>query len=264
MKAGALAALAAASLCGCLFSGGAGGTTPKRPAWDIRFVMERAQQGTDPKDDYGDSVEMFLDGKGRIGWECRMWKHGRCWWGTLYDFDAHGNWVYTRTIDDGDTIGNETPLVHDYDSAGRIAFSREMWPGRKQPYRITEFLYDGGGRLTEMNRYMDFVGGSPSGTWRLRYDAEGRLDSLHFNDGLFTTVSLRYAYDGSGRLERVTERDRYYSRYERDSLGRIARIFHGGWGPDGAESVYPLAYRDTTVRYEPDPFRLLFMPQWYR
>ncbi|MEO7777566.1 MAG: RHS repeat domain-containing protein [Fibrobacteria bacterium] len=241
---------------GCLFSGSGGEPPLARADWDMRLILNTGSQPSA----VGDTVYLYLNGKGRISDECREWKGSTCWWGTHYNFDSAASWVYTQGIENGDTVGYESPLVYEYGADGKILFSREFMQGKKQPYYISEFRYDSGGNLTDINRYYDFVGGSSSAVWSFTYDSAGRMDSLYY-DHLFDRISNRYTYDAAGRLTRITGQFGGYLQYDRDLLGRISVLKRHDSA--GNEWLYPVQYRNTVIRYEPDPFWGFFMPAWF-
>lgn len=234
-------------LSACLQSGTEPPKVSQKDNWDFRITLS-AEPG------YQDDLDVYLNPRGQIDLECRAWSaQGKCTFGTQYYYDSMGTWLRSAQFDNGDAPVLGLPIQYEYSANGEILFVREFMPGKKQPYRISEYKYDGSNHVSSIRRYNDFVGGYVTGDWTFGYDSDGRLDTLFFDDHLFTNTTNRYEYDAAGKLKKVTYLYGYTTLYERDDLGRIVKIT--STQPGSTQTFdYPVIYKDLTVRYEPDPF----------
>lgn len=170
-----------------------------------------------------------------------------------YDYDYAGNltkqddgqvtYVYDRNNElDTIYVGDIVRLDLDYDSAGRLAFSKPLLPqfSGLPDERDRQYLYDASGQLVEvraspagrnqyqsatrrfydelgrLHRYLDERGDLQT----FEYDAAGNLTSQTYPDG----AKVTYEYDDADRLIRVTDWAGRVTRYQWDLLDHVSRV----------------------------------------
>ncbi len=184
-----------------------------------------------------------------------------------YSYDARGN---KKTTTQAKGIAGERTTTYEYDGQNRLRAIVDPMGGRTEydydaegnQFRITsadgtitENTFDAEGRILTNTVGVNRAHGGIRTT--NVYDARGNILStaVQYADGSNAALVSSYQYDALDRIERVTDREGFYSTFEYDAFGNQTKVTIGQYDsntddPDNAAKLARTSPRVTEFRYD--------------